>query len=213
MHVFSPKLRSTVMGAFLGASLFGSVVGVALGGIVAAWLGWQWAFIVVGIPGLVLGLAYPVLVRDYETVTLGKHRNKSTTATEQKMGWREIAKASVGVRSTVYAYIGGALQLFVSAAIVAWIPSYLNRFYGLPPEQAAVKAALVVLAGSVGMAGGGLVADRLSSRNLRNKLRVPALYAISSCLLFVVAFALPVSGLQFVLIVAGTFFVGGHMGP
>ncbi len=91
------------------------------------------------------------------------------------MSWREIAKASLGVRSTVYAYIGGALQLFVSAAVVAWIPSYLNRFYGLQPEQAAVKAAIVVLAGGVGMAGGGMVADRLSGGNLRNKLRIPAL--------------------------------------
>jgi MFS family permease len=211
MHAFPPKLRSSVMGAFLGASLFGSVIGVAAGGVIASSIGWHWAFIAVGIPGLLLALVYPVLVVDYETVTLVKHRDQLNT--QQTMSWREIAKASLGVRSTVYAYVGGALQLFVSAAVVSWIPSYLNRFYGLLPEQAAVKAAIVVLAGGVGMAGGGLVADRLSGRNLRNKLRVPALYALSSGLLFLVAFAIPVSGLQFVLIVAGALFVGGHMGP
>jgi MFS family permease len=212
MHVFPPKLRSSVMGAFLGASLFGSVIGVALGGVVATRIGWHWAFIAVGIPGLVLALAYPMLVRDYETVTLVKHDDAPASA-KQTMSWREIAKASLGVRSTVYAYIGGGLQLFVSAAVVSWIPSYLNRFYDLSPEQAAVKAAIVVLAGGVGMAGGGMVADRLSGGNLRNKLRVPALYSLCSSVLFAAAFALHASALQFALIVAGAFFVGGHMGP
>jgi MFS family permease len=213
MHAFPPKLRSTVMGIFLAGALFGSVIGVALGGIVATRIGWQWAFISVGVPGFLLALLYPLLVRDYETVTLVKNDNETAAAEEQKMSFREIAKASLGVRSTVYAYFGGALQLFASAAIVAWIPSYLNRFYALTPEQAAVKAALIVLVGGIGMAGGGFVADRLSVWDVRNKLRVPALYAICSCLLLAAAFALPESNLQFALIAAGTLFVGAHMGP
>lgn len=207
MHIFPPRLRSTVMGAFLGASLFGSVIGVAAGGVVATRWGWPWAFIAVGVPGLLLALTYPLMVRDYATVTLVKQ-----DAT-QKMSWQEIAHASLGARATVFGAVGGALQLFISAALVAWLPSYLNRFYGLSPERAAVRAALIVLAGGVGMACGGFVADRLSVGKLRNKLRVPALYALASCLLLVTAFALPVGGLQFSLIAAGTLFVGGHMGP
>jgi MFS family permease len=129
------------------------------------------------------------------------------------MSWREIVKASLGVRSTIYGYIGGAFQLFASAAVVAWIPSYLNRFYALPAEQAAVKAALIVLVGGIGMSCGGFVADRLSGRDVRNKLRVPGGYAVCSGLLFVVAFALPPSALQFGLIMAAVLFVGAHMGP
>jgi MFS family permease len=208
MNAFPPRRRSTVMGVFLGGALFGSVVGVALGGVVATRLGWPWAFITVGFPGLLLALLYPLLVRDYETVNL-----ISTTADERKMSWREIVRASLGVRSTIYGYIGGAFQLFASAAIVSWIPSYLHRFYSLPPEEAAVKAALVVLVGGIGMSGGGFVADRLSVRNVRNKLRVPGGYAVCSGVLFAAAFALAEGGLQFALIVAASLFVGAHMGP
>ena len=165
------------------------------------------AFIAVGLPGLALALLYPIL-RDYKTVNL-----VSTAAAKGKMSWREIVKASLGVRSTIYGYVGGALQLFASAAIVAWIPSYLNRFYALPPEEAAVKAALIVLVGGIGMSCGGFVADRLSVRDVRNKLRVPAGYAVCSGVLFAAAFALPEGSLQFALIVAAVLFVGGHMGP
>ena len=208
MYAFPPKLRSTVMGLFLGGALFGSVIGVALGGVVATRFGWPWAFIAVGVPGLIVALLYPLFVRDYETVNL-----VSATADDRNMSWREIVKASLGVRSTIYGYIGGAFQLFASAAIVSWIPSYLNRFYALPPEEAAMKAALIVLVGGIGMSGGGFVADRLSVRNARNKLRVPGGYAICSGLLFAAAFALPEGRLQLVLIVAAALFVGGHMGP
>src|SRR4030095_3846204 len=182
MYAFPPRLRSTVMGIFLGGALFGSVVGVALGGVVATRIGWPWAFISVGVPVLILALLY-LLVRDYKTVNL--------TADERRLSWREIARASLGVRSTIYGYIGGAFQLFASAAIVSWIPSYLNRFYSLAPEQAAMKAALIVLVGGIGMSCGGFVADRLSVRDVRNKLRVPGGYAICSAVLFAAAFALP----------------------
>src|SRR4030095_8437384 len=208
MYAFPPKLRSTVMGLFLGGALFGSVIGVGFGGVVATRVRWPWAFIAVGVPGLLLALVYPLLVRDYETVNL-----LTSTADEAKMSWRAIVKASFGVLSTIYGYIGGALQLFASAAIVAWIPSYLNRFYALAPEQAAMKAALIVLVGGIGMSCGGFVADRLSVRDVRNKLRVPGGYAICSAVLFAAAFALPEGQLQFALIIAGALFVGGHMGP
>ena len=208
MHAFPQRLRSTVMGIFLGGALFGSVLGIALGGVIAAHVGWPWAFFSVGVPGLILALLYPLLVRDYETVNL-----VNATADERRMSWSEIIKASLGVRSTIHGYIGGAFMLFASAAIVSWIPSYLNRFYALAPEQAAMKAAVIVLVGGIGMSSGGFVADRLSARNVRNKLRVPAGYAIASSVLFAAAFVLAAGRLQFGLILAAVLFVGGHMGP
>jgi len=188
--------------------LFGSVVGVAMGGVIATRFGWPVAFVSVGVPGLLLALLYPLVVRDYETVNL-----VAANADARKMSWREIVKSSLGVRSTIYGYVGGALQLFASAAIVAWIPSYLNRFYALSPEQAAVKAAVVVLVGGIGMAFGGFVTDRMSGADVRNKLRVPGGFAVCSGVLFAAAFAMPTSGLQFGLITAAVLFVGAHMGP
>src|SRR4030095_6338708 len=208
MHAFPQRLRSTVMGIFLGGARFGAVLGIALGGVVAAHVGWPWAFFSVGVPGLILALLYPLLVRDYETVNL-----VNATADERRMSWSEIIKASLGVRSTIHGYIGGAFMLFASAAIVSWIPSYLNRFYSLPPKQAAMKAAVIVLVGGIGMSSGGFIADRLSARNVRNKLRVPAGYAIASSVLFAAAFVLAAGRLQFGLILAAVLFVGGHMGP
>ena len=43
------------------------------------------------------------------------------------------------------------MQLIVVSAVWSWLPSYLNRFYGVTPEAAATQAALVVLAGRGGL--------------------------------------------------------------
>ena len=46
--------------------------------------------------------------------------------------------------------LGAAAQLIVVSAVWAWLPSFLNRVHGLAPDQAAIKAALVVLCGAAG---------------------------------------------------------------
>ncbi len=62
MSVFPRSMRSTLTGAFTSAGMFGSVLGMALGGTVAARFGWRLAFIAMAIFGLLLILAYALTV-------------------------------------------------------------------------------------------------------------------------------------------------------
>ena len=66
---FPARMRGTLMAGFFASASVGSVLGVMLGGVIAAHWGWKAAFGVVGIPGLVLALLY-LFVRDYKTVEL-----------------------------------------------------------------------------------------------------------------------------------------------
>src|SRR5947209_12403926 len=66
---FPARMRGALMAGFFASASIGSVLGVMLGGIIAAQWGWKAAFGVVGIPGLALALFY-LLVRDYRTVQL-----------------------------------------------------------------------------------------------------------------------------------------------
>ena len=61
--MFPAARLATVVGGFLAAAVVGSVLGVALGGVITARWGWQAAFGVVGVPGLVLAVLF-LLVRD-----------------------------------------------------------------------------------------------------------------------------------------------------
>ncbi len=209
-HVFPKHRHSMIMGAFLAAALFGSVGGVVLGGVIAAHLGWREAFMLVGAAGLVLVVLYPMIVRDYRTIPLLKQDGGGAAA--RRMGVLEIVRELFVTRTAVFTYLGSGFQMFILGVINAWIPSYMSRYYGLAPDQAAMQAGVVVLVAGIGMIACGWSVDRLGKRDLRNKLRVPALFAVTACTLLVIGFALPPGTLQYALILAGVFVAGGHSG-
>jgi predicted MFS family arabinose efflux permease len=204
--VFPPERRSAIFGAFLAAALFGSVGGVALGGVISARYGWRTAFIGVGAVSLILVVLYPLIVHDYKTVALVKEGGN------RKMGVGAIVKALFAVRTAVFTYLGSGFEMFIMGVLSAWIPTYLSRHYGLAPDKAALQAAIVILVAGVGMIVGGGIVDRLGRKDGRNKLRVPAAYAVITFVLLASAFLLPPGPQQLALIFAGVFLAGGHSG-
>ena len=97
--VFPARMRGTLLAAFFATASVGSVLGVLLGGLIAARWGWQAAFGVVGFPGLVLALLY-LKVRDYKTVALTPALNEATRSTGStvafvaKFAWSSRARCS-----------------------------------------------------------------------------------------------------------------------
>jgi MFS transporter, Spinster family, sphingosine-1-phosphate transporter len=210
--LFPSRLRATVVGGFLAAASLGSVLGVLLGGFIAVRWGWHAAFGIVGVPGVVLALLF-LLVRDYETLPLDAP-SPQTGRSMPKVGWRRIARELFRARSGIAAYLGGALQLITVSTLLAWLPSYFHRYYGVPADRAGVRAALVIIAGTAGILAWGYIADLMSRRNLRHRLLVPAACALMTLALLSTAFgALPPGNLQFVLILAGGFTMTASTGP
>src|SRR5678815_1895813 len=64
ISVFPKHMRATLTGAFMAGGLAGQILGVGIGGLVAAAHGWRTAFLAIGAGGLLLALAYPLLVRE-----------------------------------------------------------------------------------------------------------------------------------------------------
>ena len=203
--MFPASRRATVVSGFLAAASVGAVLGVILGGIVTARWGWQAAFGVVGIPGLLLALLF-LLVRDYRTVPL-------IDDGAVRMGPRTVLAALFRPRSALAAYFGGALQLVSASTLLAWLPSYFNRYYGLPVDQAGLRAAVVILLGSLGIVAWGFAADRLAAIDRRARLLVPAACLVVTTLLLTTAFgALPPGPVQFGLLTAGGFMMTAASG-
>ena len=97
-----------------------------LGGLIAAKWGWQAAFGVVGVPGLVLALLY-LKVRDYRTVDLTPELNqatKSTGSTASSLSGRSCARR----RCRGFASAGGAAdRRFGDVVVAAELPEPLPR--------------------------------------------------------------------------------------
>jgi len=213
---FPARMRGALMAGFFAAASVGSVLGVMLGGLIAARWGWQAAFGVVGFPGLLLALLY-LKVRDYRTVELMPRQD--TAVRSARRAARAIVTALARSRTMLWTCVGAAAQLIVLSAVWSWLPSFLNREYGVPPDQAAVKAALVVLCGAVGSVVWGAVVDRAGVSYPRAKLHTLAMLCIASLLVIAAAFGAPRLGLEmsaqgrFALIAFGGFLMTCTVGP
>ncbi|SAK49087.1 transport protein [Caballeronia temeraria] len=210
LSIFPAHLRSTLTGAFMAGGAFGSVLGMALGGYVAVRFGWRWSFGVMALFGMVLVAVYWMTVTE-KRIASNQAREVRTDGT--RIGLRGLVSALFSSVSVICAYIGSGLQLFIMAAVLAWMPSYLNRYYGLAPDKAGAGAAVFVLIGGIGMVVCGIATDRLSRGVPARKWLTAIAYCAVSFVLIGLAFRLPAGPLQLVLLGAGLLVVAGTSGP
>ncbi|WFR72185.1 MFS transporter [Prescottella defluvii] len=154
LGLFAPERRAALTGTFMSGAMFGSVAGVSLGGVIAVNFGWRWTFGVMAIVGLVLVVVFRSFVNE-QRLALYQHPDDGAQ-TPSAAGDVQVPLSSLfkGV-SVIAAYLASGMQLFVAGALLTWLPSYVNRYYDLAPDKAALLAAVFVLIIGIGMAGCG----------------------------------------------------------
>lgn len=214
ISIFPPHLRSTLSSAFMAGGPIGSVLGMALGGIVAVKFGWRVAFAAMAIFGLALVILYWFIVKEQRLT--GRNSKRTETNDHLSDTGKNIRVPLSGLFSTVSvicAYVGSGLQLFIMASVMAWLPSYMNRYYGMTPDKAGVAAAVFIMVGGIGMVVCGIITDRLSRNVPERKWIIAMSYSLASAILLLVAFQLKAGTAQLVMIGAGMMIVAGTTGP
>ena len=209
VSVFPKSLRATLSAAFMAGGLLGQVLGVGIGGAVAAVHGWRMAFFAIAIGGLVLAILFPMLVGEGRVATLSEQAGN--TPYERKQAFPKLSSLFAG-RTIKCAYTGSGLQLFVAGALPAWLPTYFNRYYDLPIDKAASLAALFLAVCGVGMVVCGQVSDRLFGRP-DQRVMLAIGYCLVSAILLGAAFAVPPGSTQLILLGLAIFVAAGTTGP
>lgn len=209
VSVFPRDMRATLAGAFMAGGMFGSVLGMALGGVIAQHFGWRWAFAGMAFFGLALAALYPIIVKEARIAPGCLTDAASKAALKAQRPLRTLYSS----RSVIGAYIGSGLQLFVGGTVIVWMPSYLNRYYEMSIDKAGGVAAIIVLCSGVGIILCGMLCDRLGRTRPDRKVSLAIIYCLGSCLLLSLAFALPPGMAQLVLICMGMMIAAGTNGP
>lgn len=163
--LFEKARRSTAMAIYAIGGNLGLLIGFAAGGYMAANYGWRSAFFVIGAPGILVALLVFFTVRDPARGAadgLAPNTGMSTTMVDAfKFLWSQPAFRWI--------VIGSTLVQFLGTGVVNWLPSMLERSHGMVEDEVGIKLGLAIgIAGSIGtLVLGGLVADRLSKRDLR----------------------------------------------
>jgi predicted MFS family arabinose efflux permease len=155
----------------------GGVIGIsaalALGGHLAATIGWRETFVWLGLPGVLVALLVLTTVREGER-----------PATSATAGWRGMAEAMrLLLSEPFYLLLLGAIcvSVVVEFGLNQWLPTFYVRQFGLTMEDVGYRYGLAVAAGGIpGGLFGGLLCDRLMRRDRRWVVWMPAvMYAIA----------------------------------
>lgn len=156
----APERRSSVFAILNSAVPFGVFCGFIIGGWVNEHYGWRAAFMVVGLPGMLLALIIWLTVREPPRGFSDNRAHVATVPLGETLGYLW--------RTRSYRHLVLATTIFTLGAIGSgiWIPSFFVRVHGMPNAEVAVWLAFIYGGGGVlGAMLGGFLADRLAKRH------------------------------------------------
>lgn len=190
--------RASALAVYNLGNPIGSLLGLAIGAVIADQFGWRAAFLIVGAPGLILALLVAFTLREprrtghveaAEPPTLGE-------AIRELRSKRSFWMIAYGVAAI--AFIGyGHVAFFGSFymrnhrpeldLLAAQVGGYFGAELGALGLLGPMLGVLIGVSGGIGAWLGGQIADRAASRDLRGYVSVPAVAALIGAPFFVAA--------------------------
>ena len=169
--IFSPQRRASALGFYSMGVNIGILFGFLLGGWLNEFFGWRVAFMVVGIPGVLLAMIVRWTVAE---PIRGLSDNKLVVS--ESTSFRRVLNVLWASKAFRHIGMGAALNAFVGYSISNWTASFMIRSHGMSTGELGTWLALIIgFGGAIGVFSGGLLADRLASRDKRWYVWLPAL--------------------------------------
>ncbi|MGB5723089.1 MAG: MFS transporter [Parasphingorhabdus sp.] len=206
-HFPSDKRARALAIYSLGIPL-GSATGVIAGGYIAATVDWRLAFFVVGLSGILIAPLFKYFVRDK---IKPQAPAEQTAAPYSFMGTvRILAKK----RAFWFLAFGAASSSMLGYGIAFWLPSLLQRSFGLSLiDTSLFYGAILLIGGVAGVLGGGMIGDRLGKNNKAAYGLVPAAAFLLAVPLFAAGIMSGSATLAFVLFLIPQALAYFWLGP
>jgi MFS family permease len=173
---FSPRRRAGAVGIYTMGPHIGTVIGFAVAAVVAQAWGWRAAFLIAGLPGLLLMGLVLATVREPRRGAAEDHPAAAAKAEVAPPLW-ETMKLIASQRAQRNAIAGIVLAMCVAAGLGAWQAPFLIRTFGVDLRAAGLSLAFAVAtAGAFGAWFGGWLAGRMGRGDTA---RIPRLTAFS----------------------------------
>jgi MFS family permease len=155
---YDESRRGKVIALHMVGGSTGFAIGPLLGGLIADYMGWRWAFIILGIPAI---SAVPVIMKKFTRaektadITLQQQTKKDQTRTDgRRIGIIQILRPIA-----VLFFLSVAMHL-VAGAAMSFVPLYMVGKHGIAPAYAAILVGILRLGGISGSLFGGWLSDR-----------------------------------------------------
>jgi MFS transporter, Spinster family, sphingosine-1-phosphate transporter len=219
--LYPVKNRGKVLAWFYVAIPVGSALGYVFGGWIAnssignwfaGFLGirfdsWRWAFILLTIPGIILGMR-GFFMREPPRGHADLHRSLKPAAVPWKHYWILMRTPSY-----VLCSIGMTAMTFAIGGIAFWMPYYLEGKPGAPANSTVIFGAITALAGLTATLLGGIAGDKLRDRFAGSYFLVSGIAMLLGFPIFLAALRAPFPWAIWVLIFLACFCLFFNTGP
>lgn len=165
--IYPQERRTSAMSTFTAGANIGVLLAFFVGGVAGQYLGWRWAFVIAGVPGLVLAFLMWMTVKEpVRALPAGDDDySGSLFAATFKIIWSDQ-----GLR---HAMFGLAITGVVTFGALSWNAVFILRMHELSQAQTGIFLALTIgILGGLGTWSSGVLADKLGVRNSKWRLGV-----------------------------------------
>ena len=179
---FPAKQRARALAIYSFGIPIGSAAGILFGGLVAKAINWRFAFIAIGVAGLVIAPLFRFLVKE----PTGTAADARAAEVDKAPGIITVARIAFAKPAFWLLSIGAGCSSLVAYGLMFWLPAFLTR--SLKMDLVATSeflATILFFAGITGMALGGFLADALGKKRKGAYPLIPACAFLISAPLYV----------------------------
>jgi ACS family hexuronate transporter-like MFS transporter len=192
---FPKKERALATGIFNSGANVGAIIAPLTVPLIAITMGWRWAFIITGAIGLIWLIFWFIVYNtpgkhkklsktEFEYIHSDKDETESNKEVNEKISWSKL----LSYRQTWAFVIGKFLTDGIWWFYLFWLPSFLNKQYGMTKMQVALPIAVVYTMTTFGSIFGGWISGFLINRGWEVfKARKVAMLIFALCVLPVVS--------------------------
>jgi len=175
--LFPGNQRAMAMSIYQLGPVFGGFLGAFIGGWINQYYGWHRAFLVAGLPGLLVALIFRLTVKE---PVRGTTELTKVDTRQQPVG--ETLRFIFSQKSYLLLLIGFSFTTYIQFGFGNWTAPFLGRIRHLNSAQIGTYLGTVRgVAGLVGTLIGGYLTDWFGKRDPRWRLYVPAICSMLAC--------------------------------
>lgn len=201
---FEPKKRASALSIYSFGIPLGTMFGAVAGGWLAQEFSWRVAFVIVGLPGILLALLVKLVVKEpprghseiverpieaEDVVVEPVAKPAFSLANEFAEIWA-VTKILFGKWPVLHMVLGVTIASFGSYGSNAFAPPYFVRAFGLGLAQVGLIVGLVGgFSAGVGTLVGGFLTDWAGKRNVKWYALTPAIGLLIATPIYIVAYS------------------------
>ncbi|MFM2110198.1 MAG: hypothetical protein RLZZ372_1122 [Pseudomonadota bacterium] len=166
--------------------------------------GWRFAFLALGVPGVLFGLLVFVTVREPPR----GYSDPPGMPTAERTGIVATWRLLLGKPSFWYMAAATSIVAMVGYGYSAFQAPMMQRLHGLSPAEFAVRFGVPLsIMGAIGTLAAGFVTEQMAKRSIRWVARLPAIFLATATPLYLLGFVQPTSELDRVFILWALAFM------